>query len=96
MSESSHPQADREFARLTAELPAAREFEKHVAAYDRCYGPDALLRSPGPAWWPTADVVARANVTAVAKELGLADYPALHRWSVRAPISPEHPSIPPR
>lgn len=35
-----------------------------------------------PAWTPTDEVIARANVTAVCRELGLPDYPKLHRWSV--------------
>jgi len=35
-----------------------------------------------PAWIPDATTVAEANVTKLAATLGLADYPALHRWSV--------------
>jgi acetyl-CoA synthetase len=35
-----------------------------------------------PAWLPSDDVIARANVTAVCRQLSLSDYPALHRWSV--------------
>ncbi|HWE38009.1 MAG TPA: AMP-binding protein, partial [Isosphaeraceae bacterium] len=38
--------------------------------------------TPAPAWTPSPDVVAAANVTAVCRELGLPDYPALHAWSV--------------
>ncbi|HEX4123695.1 MAG TPA: hypothetical protein VHY37_03150, partial [Tepidisphaeraceae bacterium] len=35
-----------------------------------------------PAWTPTSEIIAQANVTALAKQLGLPDYPSLHRWSV--------------
>jgi acetyl-CoA synthetase len=34
-----------------------------------------------PAWLPTPEQIARANVTALARELGLASYSELHRWS---------------
>ena len=37
---------------------------------------------PAATWLPTADVIERANITAVCRQLGLADYPALHQWSV--------------
>jgi len=37
---------------------------------------------PQPAWLPTPEVIERANVTAAARQLGLPDYTALHRWSV--------------
>jgi acetyl-CoA synthetase len=39
--------------------------------------------SPQPAWLPTPEVIERANVTAVTRQLGLSDYPALHRWSIQ-------------
>ncbi len=35
-----------------------------------------------PAWVPTPQVVEHANVTAACRLLGLADFPALHRWSI--------------
>ena len=35
-----------------------------------------------PAWLPTPEVIERANVTAAIRQLGLPDYPALHRWSI--------------
>lgn len=37
---------------------------------------------PNVAWIPSPQDVAQANVTAVAQQLGLTDYPALHAWSV--------------
>jgi len=38
---------------------------------------------PAPAWHPSAEIIANANVTAVARQLGLPDYAALHQWSCR-------------
>ncbi len=38
--------------------------------------------APPPLWWPTREIIDRAHVTACARSLGLADYPAFHRWSV--------------
>jgi acetyl-CoA synthetase len=35
-----------------------------------------------PTWFPSDEVIARANVTAVCRQLGLLDYRALHRWSI--------------
>jgi acetyl-CoA synthetase len=43
---------------------------------------ESTIDSALPAWLPTPEVIERANVTAVARQLGLADYPALHRWSI--------------
>lgn len=34
-------------------------------------------------WEPSADVIARANVTSLMRSLSLADYPSLHRWSAQ-------------
>ncbi len=33
-------------------------------------------------WQPSPDVIAQANITAACRQLGLADYAALHRWSI--------------
>jgi acetyl-CoA synthetase len=58
-------------------------FALHAAAYEQCYGADSLRGGPpGPAWLPDPETVAHAHVTHAARELGLADYPAFHRWSV--------------
>src|SRR3954469_16110482 len=71
------------WARLYREvLTPAHDFALHLSLYRRCYGLDDSAPLDGPAWLPTPDVIARANVTAAARDLGLADYPALHRWSV--------------
>ena len=43
---------------------------------------EALVPYHEPAWRPTPELIDRANVTAVARQLGLPDYPALHRWSI--------------
>jgi acetyl-CoA synthetase len=37
---------------------------------------------PPPAWWPDAATRDHANLTSLMQEIGVADYPALHRWSV--------------
>ena len=58
------------------------DFHLHRKAYARCYGDDALAgESVNPAWMPTAEVIARANVTAAAQDAGCADYRSLQRWS---------------
>ncbi len=38
--------------------------------------------STAPSWKPDSETIARANVTRMAGDLGLADYAALHGWSV--------------
>ena len=63
-------------------LTPAHDFSLHQWLFERCYGENSLLTSPGPAWLPRESDIARANVTAVAAELGLPDYAALHCWSV--------------
>src|SRR3954454_19646353 len=74
------------WARLYRDLlTPAHDFSLHLALYRACYGPDAPNRPDAPAWLPTPDVIDRANVTAFGRELGLSDYPALHRWSVLHP-----------
>ena len=59
------------------------DFRLHACLYEKCYGPNALSNSPGPAWFPTDDIINHANVTEVANQLQLAGYSALHEWSVR-------------
>jgi len=55
------------------------DFAVHEWLYEEIY----KGQTDRPAWFPSDDVVARANVTAAARELGLKDYPSLHEWSVR-------------
>ena len=38
-----------------------------------------------PLWPPSAEAVARAQVTGFGERQGIADYPALHRWSIDQP-----------
>jgi len=79
----AHGPAEKAWAHVSQQvLTPAHDFALHLLLYDACYGENALLRSPGPAWFPSNDVIERANVTAAVRELGLADFPALHRWSV--------------
>jgi len=49
----------------------------------QCSGRQAADRLDYPAWVPTSEIIENANVTALARELGLPDYPAMHRWSVK-------------
>ena len=63
-------------------LTPAHDFSLHQWLYECSYGDAALLVSPGPAWLPQETDIARANVTAVAAELRLVGFRALHRWSV--------------
>jgi acetyl-CoA synthetase len=63
-------------------LTPADPFELHEAAFAACYGEGALQTGAAPAWMPTQDVVEHANVTGLARELGLPDYAALHAWSI--------------
>ncbi len=43
---------------------------------------ETTFTSTQPAWTPSPDVIAHANITAICRQLGLTDYPALHRWSI--------------
>src|ERR1700722_11346332 len=71
------------WARIYREvLTPAHNFSLHAWLYEKCYGADSLSRPTGPAWLPTRALIDRANVTEVGRQLGLADYPALHRWSI--------------
>ena len=54
-------------------------FPLHHWLYECVYRESAVC---GPAWLPTEDTMAGANVTQLADSLGLPDYAALHRWSV--------------
>ncbi len=77
--DSAHQRNEPEkaWSRISSQiLTPAHAFSLHAWLYEQCYGTDA-----GPAWLPSAEVVERANVTAAAKSLGLADYASLHRWS---------------
>lgn len=71
------------WARISRELlPPAQDFPLHAFIYEQCYGAESPTRVAGPAWAPTAEEIEQANVTAVARELGLANYAALSRWSI--------------
>lgn len=44
---------------------------------------DPFITMTEPAWRPSADIIAHANVTAACRELALPDYPAFHQWSIQ-------------
>ena len=54
------------------------------SASEEILGVDALT-GDGPLWSPGAHEVARANLTRFMERVGVADYPALYRWSVQQP-----------
>jgi acetyl-CoA synthetase len=67
-----------EDVRRRPETPFAEQWQRFSAlSADR--DPAA---PPLPAWLPDPERLARANLSALARELGLPDYHALHRWSV--------------
>jgi acetyl-CoA synthetase len=55
--------------------------EVHVELHRRAFVDWDPGRGPAPAWFPTADEVARCNAAALARELGLPGPHALHAWS---------------
>lgn len=58
--------------------PFARHWETFLSAYGRRSPVDAAPL----AWWPDADAREHAHLTWLMREVGVPDYPALHRWSV--------------
>ncbi len=60
-----------------------RSFDRDLRAFKECFGENVLTARPTvPAWTPAPEMIEHANVTNACAELGLADYDALHRWSV--------------
>lgn len=59
--------------------PGAAPFAEHLAAFQRVYAGRAASARPPPAYLPTRAQVERAHATALARELGLADFAALQR-----------------
>jgi acetyl-CoA synthetase len=58
-------------------------FERHWQLYRETFGARPPTAPPPFAYQPTAEAVARANVTALARARGLAGYPELRAWSAR-------------
>jgi acetyl-CoA synthetase len=56
-------------------------FPRHWEAFLSAYGRLAAEGAP-PAWWPDAATRDGAHLTSLMREVGVEDYPALHRWSV--------------
>ena len=62
--------------------PSKVPFERHWTLWRETFAGRPATAPPPPAVLPTKERIERANVTALARELGLLDYAALHRWSV--------------
>src|SRR5689334_6163568 len=55
------------WARLCRDfLTPAHDFSLHLAVYQQCYAADSANRLDHPAWLPTSNMIANANVTALA------------------------------
>ena len=57
-------------------------FPRHWEAFLSAYRERPTAEGPPPAWWPDATTRDRAHLTSLMREVGVEDYPALHRWSV--------------
>ena len=57
-------------------------FSRHWEAFLSAYGERATAGGTPPVWWPDAATRDRAHLTTLMREVGVEDYPALHRWSV--------------
>jgi acetyl-CoA synthetase len=73
----------RDFRSLIRSTPALRDrFEAQSLLYHRAYEGRAREAGPGPAWLPEEGDLGRTNLGAFMKDLKLARYEDLHRWSV--------------
>jgi acetyl-CoA synthetase len=57
-------------------------FARHWETFLAAYGETATVKGAPPAWRPDEATRERAHLTHLMREVGLEDYPALHRWSV--------------
>ncbi len=57
-------------------------FEEQLASFERIYADWPATAGPPPAWRPGPAELEGSNLARFMRELGMADYPALHRWSV--------------
>ena len=62
-------------------LEPEHPFEVHRLLYDRVYADWETHRGPAPAWYPTDEVLSRANITRLMAELELERYEHLLAWS---------------
>lgn len=61
--------------------PGAVPFERHWRLWRDVFAGRPATAPPPMAYRPSKETVERANVTALARSLGLSSYEALHRWS---------------
>ncbi len=57
-------------------------FSEHWNTFRSVYRDWPTDDGPPPAWWPSAAIQERSNLTSFAAELGLDDYAALHRYTL--------------
>jgi acetyl-CoA synthetase len=70
--------------KLTASLlTPAQPCEAHRYVHAVLFEHWDLATGPKPVWLPSPQVIEHANVTTLRKRLGLADLPAVQRWSVQ-------------
>lgn len=58
------------------------DFAIHRRLFEAAYGGRPAGAGPAPTWLPAKETVAATNLDALRRDLRLADYRALHRWSV--------------
>jgi acetyl-CoA synthetase len=57
-------------------------YDEQWRLYSRLAEEREAERGPMPAWWPDAERVRRANISALMAEVGVDSFRAFHRWSV--------------
>lgn len=64
-------------------LTPQHPFALHQLLYETVYADfDRTTHGPPPAWFPTDEDIAEANITRLMTELDIKTYPELHAWSV--------------
>jgi acetyl-CoA synthetase len=58
------------------------DFAVHRRLFELAYAGRPAGANPGPAWTPSPEAVAASNLEALRRDVGPANYRALHRWSV--------------
>ncbi|MFN7975611.1 MAG: AMP-binding protein [Acidobacteriota bacterium] len=69
-------------ALATRVLRPGHPFPLHLLLFTLAYVDWDESRGPAPVWLPDDDVVGRANLTTLARDVGAPSYETLHRWSV--------------
>ncbi len=65
-------------------LTPTHPFPLHLLIYETVYAEhNAATEGPPPAWFPTADDIAAANITELMRQVGVDTYPEFHAWTVQ-------------